>query len=414
MGSNFTELFLYYLPPDESTIKSAIESGMVVLDTNVLLSAYRFAPEARNELLSVLETVADRIWLPSRVAEEFHRNRLGVIIDHETAYAPTMEGLRAAQNELNKNLRPKIDQLANRAALSKEEKTNLLELIANSTQAAISAVEGLRRNHGLAGPHTADSILGRFQHIFDRKVGSPFSGDEFNAEVAEAERRIKQDIPPGYQDANKAEPYGDYFVWKQTLLEAAKRKERYLVFVTADKKEDWYQIIKGRVIGARPELAKELLEFANCKLVMLDIASFLFHARQHLDAHVSAETIRQSTHLPQEVTDTNKRQKRNAQDLAYLQAAQSETEQKLASIREKRFEAHKNLAELLSQPERDDRILTEIDYQHDLLMVLQREEFELSQSLRGITATLAAHVANFNQEAERSTSETNDNRNKKH
>jgi len=80
MSSGFISTpFQYYLAPDDGQTKAAVTSGMVVLDANVLLSAYRFAPPARNELLSALERVANRAWIPHRVAEEFHRNRLKVI-----------------------------------------------------------------------------------------------------------------------------------------------------------------------------------------------------------------------------------------------------------------------------------------------------------------------------------------------
>lgn len=57
----FSSEFRHYLIPGDDQIKSGIISGMVVLDANVLLSAYRFAPAARNELLSALEKVGDRI-----------------------------------------------------------------------------------------------------------------------------------------------------------------------------------------------------------------------------------------------------------------------------------------------------------------------------------------------------------------
>lgn len=68
--------------------------------------------------------------------------------------------------------------------------------------------------------------------------------------------------------------------------------------MTIDNKADWYQILKGRTIAARPELTRELDEVANTQLVMLNVSSFLFHAREYLDAQVSAETIRQSEALP--------------------------------------------------------------------------------------------------------------------
>jgi hypothetical protein len=321
MPSGFTDPFRYYLPPNDEVIKSAMTSGLIVPDTNVLLSAYRFAPAAREELLSVLARISDRIWVPNRVAEEFHRNRLSVINDHDSAYISVIEGLRQAQQNLDDDVRQKISELANRTALSDDEKNRLFQLVAMSTGAATSAVEKLRKNHGLIGPRDQDPILARLEEFFDGKVGAPFSDQELEAAIAEARRRIEHNIPPGYRDKKKDDPYawGDYFIWKQSMLEVTRRQASYLVFVTTDSKEDWYQKLKGRTIGARPELVKELMNEAGAQLVMLSTASFLFHAREHLNAEISPETIRQSEELvPEKVLAHNERAKLRQADLDRL------------------------------------------------------------------------------------------------
>jgi hypothetical protein len=93
-------------------------------------------------------------------------------------------------------------------------------------------------------------VLSRFQELLDGETRDPLSEEESRDAIAEAKRRIGQLIPPGYRDAKKQEPCGDYFIWKQTLLEVARREIRYFVFVTSDNKEDWYQIIKGGPISA--------------------------------------------------------------------------------------------------------------------------------------------------------------------
>ena len=76
---DFSEQFREYLLPDEAEVRSAVATAMIVLDTNVLLSAYRFAPTAREELLAAIEQLGDRVWVPHQVGLEFHRNRYSVI-----------------------------------------------------------------------------------------------------------------------------------------------------------------------------------------------------------------------------------------------------------------------------------------------------------------------------------------------
>lgn len=306
----FSDSFQNYLLPNDNVTKNAMTSGMIVLDTNVLLSAYRFAPTARGELLSVLDGVADRIWIPNRVAEEFHRNRLQVISDYDSAYMPVLDALCEMQENLNGDLASKVAQLANRAALTDAEKGGLLGPLTASIMAAISTVDNLRKAHGITDLRTNDEILARFQQLFDNRTGSAFNESDLKAAITEAERRTANRIPPGYLDSKKSEPYGDYFIWRQALLEVRSRSAANLVFVTGDVKEDWYLIIKGKTIGARPELAGELQHEANAQLIMMNTTSFLFHAREHLNAAVSPETIRQAEALP---TSSNNLQRKSAQ-----------------------------------------------------------------------------------------------------
>jgi rRNA-processing protein FCF1 len=295
---SFSAPFQYHLPPSDEAVKSAMTTGLIVPDTNVLLSAYRFASTAREELLSILDGVKERIWIPNRVAEEFHKNRLEVIADHDTAYSPVIEALRAAQRKLDEDLDAKIAHLANRAALSDEESADIRKLIATSMDTAITGVEKLRRDHGLADWLGHDPILTKYQSIFDGKVGPPLGEADHKDAITEAQRRIDKKVPPGYRDAGKQEPHGDYFVWKQTLLRAAEGDFRYLVLVTNDTKEDWYKVVKGRTVGAHPLLSKELLDLCGIQLIMMSTTSFLHHAKGYLNFDVSQDTIRQSEALP--------------------------------------------------------------------------------------------------------------------
>jgi hypothetical protein len=294
MSASFSNYFRHYLPPDSQMIKNAVSSGLIIFDTNIFLNAYRFAPTARKQLLSVLALVSDRTWIPHRVAEEFHKNRIVVMADYDAAYVAVAEPLKAMQRKLETDITPVIKQLANRAALTHEERDRLLKLVASCTKPAMSAVESLRQAHGLDNVHRSDPVLSAYQELYDDKVGPPFTDEEHEDAIKEAQRRIDNGIPPGYRDSKKEEPFGDYFIWRQTLIEVAKRKAPLLLFVTADTKEDWYQQVKGRTICARPELTKEIMNYANANLVMLTLSSFFFHAREHLNVEISAETIRQS------------------------------------------------------------------------------------------------------------------------
>lgn len=63
-----------YAPRSEEDWKNTLSNGLVVVDTNVLLSLYRYNPEARNSLLRTLQAFDSRLWVPNQVMVEFWRN----------------------------------------------------------------------------------------------------------------------------------------------------------------------------------------------------------------------------------------------------------------------------------------------------------------------------------------------------
>lgn len=52
------------------------KDGLIVFDTNVLLSLYRRPIDVRNDILNVLKGLKERVWLPQQVGFEFHEHRL--------------------------------------------------------------------------------------------------------------------------------------------------------------------------------------------------------------------------------------------------------------------------------------------------------------------------------------------------
>ena len=64
------------------------------------------------------------------------------------------------------------------------------------------------------------------------------------------------------EDGDPLRKFGDFFLWKE-LLEHGKEQKRPIIFVTDDKKEDWWLKVKGRTLGPRPELIAEFI-LARC------------------------------------------------------------------------------------------------------------------------------------------------------
>lgn len=70
----------YLIPsPDE---KKQLWNGCVfVFDTNVLLNLYRYTANTRDTLLTALDDLKDRVWIPYQVAYEYAKNRFDVICE---------------------------------------------------------------------------------------------------------------------------------------------------------------------------------------------------------------------------------------------------------------------------------------------------------------------------------------------
>jgi PIN like domain len=71
----FDNGFEAYRTVTDDDYRLLFTSGLIILDTNVLLDLYRYHPETRKELLDVLDQVRERLWIPNQVMSEFWAGR---------------------------------------------------------------------------------------------------------------------------------------------------------------------------------------------------------------------------------------------------------------------------------------------------------------------------------------------------
>ncbi|WP_199513133.1 PIN-like domain-containing protein [Nucisporomicrobium flavum] len=294
MPKGFSEDFAHLIIPSESSTAEAVTSSLVVVDTNVLLDLYRFASNTREELLQALRKLGNRLWIPHQVALEFHLNRIGVISGHDSAYVDAVKSLEDAK----KRLLDVLSQASSRVALPQDEVKRLTDFVEDGLNGAADRLQKLRQLHGIpADSIKNDPILKQLQTLFDGRVGDALPESELEDAQKEAQRRIDEGVPPGFKDKGKAEPYGDYLLWHQTLKEVDSRRLPLLI-VTRDTKEDWFWRHDNQTVGARTELVRECLDITGMTLTMMSTKTFLFHARSQLRADVSDSTLRQVEILP--------------------------------------------------------------------------------------------------------------------
>jgi len=216
-----------------------------------------------------------------------YREILTLLDDWESRYTSTGPGEKAALGQ-------KISSLRSRVALSAGDGDFVAALIPNAIRKLRKRIKKLEEAHGIpTHPIRDDTVLPELQRLLDGKVGSAFAPDDLKEATAEAHRRVKAKEPPGFKDAGKDDPTGDYLLWKQCLDEAKSRSMPFLL-VSNDQKEDWVNRQGGQTIGPLPALIREARDVAGVAFTMTTTPNFLRLAKRQLDSKVSDTTLEQA------------------------------------------------------------------------------------------------------------------------
>jgi len=296
-------LFPEFKVLSDKEYREAWKQGLLVFDTNVLLNFYRYQTTSRDELLNVLKSLSKRIWIPHHVALEFYRNRPGVISEQHNKY-------KLVRDIVNNS----IEELHNRISnLNLKKRHSLIktdDLQSKINEAMKDFLEELKNLEDANQPPVSqDFIKDTIEALFEGRVGlGPTDQKEIDILYKQAQIRYDLKIPPGFRDKEKDKnqpdeylhngivykrKYGDYLVWRQILDQAQVGKVSWLIYITDDRKEDWWA--KGdsnKIIGPRPELVNEAISTGGVQhFLMYSPEQFLSHAKQMLKASVSDETL---------------------------------------------------------------------------------------------------------------------------
>ncbi|WP_339484332.1 PIN domain-containing protein [Pseudomonas sivasensis] len=306
-------LFPQYDASRKIDYKSAWKEAIFVFDTNVLLNMYRYQQNTRDELLSVLQELSEKIWIPFHVALEFQRNRLTVIAAQGKKFSEVRKSVE--------KIKSTIAAEANSLNLAKRHTLIDFDFIISefdilAKKFLIQLDDSQKTQQKLTAP---DLLKDRIEELFENRVG-PAPDDQSIVEThfKVAEQRYKHKTPPGYMDSKKDEhspdefvhsgvtykrKYGDYLIWKQLLDFAEKEKKTKIIFVTDDAKEDWwlkYNSEGTKTIGPRPELIEEAKLIGGINtFIMYNPEGFLQYAKEFLKTEISETTL-------EDVRDTSK------------------------------------------------------------------------------------------------------------
>jgi PIN like domain len=276
----------------DADVERALTTALVAVDANVLLNLYRYNAQTTDDLLAIFTKLGDRLAVPHQAVREFHRNRLAAIGNPEGAALD----LRSA---LEKNLRSTNDALARWAkqvALDDAELVRLQAIVGEAFDTVRDAAGEADPDRVRADtPATQDRVLSRLAVMLDERVLPRPPDEVWTQLVSEGQRRVDQQVPPGYLDAEKADTNieggtGDFLVYRQACEEAV-RRQLDLVIVTAEEKEDWWWRYRSVAIGPRPEMVEEFFALSGGRRLFLLTPRDLLQRSTVLDVQVSPDSL---------------------------------------------------------------------------------------------------------------------------
>lgn len=296
---------------DDAERRGFFQDGIIVLDTNVLLSLYEYTETSREEVLSALGQAAGRLWMPYQVGLEFVRGRRSTLESRKRA-------LSDAASDVNKKMmaaRKAIVEAKNLvcAQLDKyaraPEEIAALEALAKDSAVdehlAVYQLEFkrhlamLKADHGLAlnSPDAEDPILPRVAELYGSSVGQQPDDEVLRQRIEEATAfRFPNKIPPGFADSGKDTPLrsaGDFLLWEELIehVRTLPGPDQRVLFVSNDTKEDWYEPGPGPR-GSRPwpSLVDELKRRSGADLRIETPPHFYGGIREFLDVELAEDT----------------------------------------------------------------------------------------------------------------------------
>lgn len=294
------------------------KEGLFIFDSNVLLDLYRLPESAKNDLLTVLrnENFNNRIWIGFQVIMEFLNNRLTVIGDQKNMFSKIKiltEKLITEIDDLSTTYKTEIEKLklTQRHSLINPEEYITTDNLKKTTDVYIMFLKHLEDLESKQNDvNDTDEIKELIINIFNNKIGESFDKHNLDLIYKDGTKRYESKIPPGFMDIKKEGSYffedkeyvrkfGDLILWKEIIKLSNDKKLKYVVLVTGDVKEDWWEEKRGKKIGARKELLNEI--YTQCPELdvfhLYNTSTFLKFAKEEIDKTIKDSSIIEALEL---------------------------------------------------------------------------------------------------------------------
>ncbi|ATI57077.1 MAG: PIN domain-containing protein [Sphingomonas sp.] len=291
--------FAWYLDADAVDPSSFWDAAVVSVDANVLLDLYRYHADTRDRILEAISSFGERVWLSDQAATEFFRNRKGVIVSSNTTFGDAS----AAVDKLSKALIEARDKLRGQRLVPRSLADGLDAAVSTAVNEARREIDAARAAH--PDYLREDPLLERLLAIFDERVGAAYDATRLAATIKTAESRFKAKVPPGYMDEDTKEGdrrYGDYVLWSQ-LMDQAKAASTPVIFVTSEKKEDWWEQKGHLTLGPRLELLEEFSRETGQRI-------HVYRTERFLELHAARAGSKLNEHVVEEIREVDARRGR--------------------------------------------------------------------------------------------------------
>jgi len=276
-----------YYRLEDGQVKKHWQEDVISMDANVLLNLYRYTPKTRDTFFNLLEQIKDRVWISYQAAFEYQKNRLVVINKQHEAYIEISALLDDKKNEIEN----KLNEYKRHPYLQTEELKRQIQSAFEAINKDILKLEKIHPDY-----LQEDPIWVRLTQLLDGRIGDDLPYDELERIFKDGKKRYDEEIPPGYKDkVNKKNEgnrslFGDLIVWSQ-IIKHAKNIPPSIIFITDDRKEDWWYKFKGKTIGPRPELIKEFKSETGKRINIYQADNFLDLAVKNLNQTANPEAV---------------------------------------------------------------------------------------------------------------------------
>ncbi len=274
--------FRGFYKPNDSEFQALWKNCIFIVDTNVILDIYRLSDATKKELLKLLSSLSERLWLPHQVGLEYHRKRLNVITEQVYNYDSSIDEfetfVKKMKSKFEENRHPYVN-----------DPQKYLNKLSSITKEITSELNNKKQKYSRLLKN--DNNLKEITKLFEGRVGPSYSDERLEELYKEGEKRYNNKVPPGFKNKDKSSnKYGDFIIWRQ-VIDKAKSDNISVILITSENKEDWWLMHNNKTIGPRAELINEFFSKTNQQFYLYRTPNFLKSANDYLKSNLKQEMI---------------------------------------------------------------------------------------------------------------------------